>query len=92
MKRLLAIVLVLVMAGCMMSALAESRRFEGKTLNVAHRNTGPEGDAMQAQYDAFEELTGCNIEVEVLAANADEAESVLLIRAATGNQIGRAHV
>ena len=85
MKRLVAILLVLVMAGCLWSAAAEGRPFEGKVLHVAHRNTGPEGDAMQAQYNAFEELTGCKIDVEVLATNADEAESVLLVRAATGN-------
>lgn len=85
MKKLIALVLTLVLTLGLTSALAETLPFEGKTLHVAIRNTGPEGDAMKAQYEAFEAKTGAKIEVEVLAADADEAESVLLIRAATGN-------
>ena len=38
--------------------------FSGITLNIAHSTTGEVGDALQAQFDAFEELTGCKIEVE----------------------------
>lgn len=63
----------------------EARPFEGETLTIAHRETSIYADALRAQFDAFEEKTGCTIEVEILAADADEAESVLLVRAATGN-------
>lgn len=59
--------------------------FTGITLNIAHNTTGEVGDAMQAQLDAFEELTGCNIEVELLPADTEETVYTLQVRAATGN-------
>lgn len=59
--------------------------FEGITLNIAHSTTGEVGDALQAQFDAFEELTGCKIEVELLSSDSEEAVYTLEVRAATGN-------
>ena len=63
----------------------ESRSFEGVTLNIAHSTTGEVGDALQAQFDAFSELTGCKIEVELLSSNSEESVYTLEVRAATGN-------
>lgn len=59
--------------------------FSGITLNIAHSTTGEVGDALQAQFDAFEEQTGCNIEVELLSSNSEESVYTLEVRAATGN-------
>lgn len=59
--------------------------FSGITLNIAHSTTGEVGDALQAQFDAFEELTGCTIEVEMLSSNSEESVYTLEVRAATGN-------
>ena len=59
--------------------------FSGITLNLAHSTTGDVSDAFDAQFAAFEELTGCKIEVEHLSSNADENENTILVRAATGN-------
>lgn len=59
--------------------------FEGITLNLAHATTGEVGDAFLAQFEAFEELTGCTVEVEMLSADPDEQVSTLSVRAATGN-------
>ena len=59
--------------------------FEGVTLNLAHATTGEVGDAFLAQFEAFEELTGATIEVEMLSADPDEQVSTLSVRAATGN-------
>lgn len=59
--------------------------FSGITLNIAHSTTGEVGDALQAQFDAFEELTGCKIEVELLSTNSEESVYTLEVRAATGN-------
>ena len=59
--------------------------FSGITLNVAHSTTGDVSDAFDAQFAAFEELTGAKIEVEHLSSNADESENTLQVRAATGN-------
>ena len=88
MKKVLAMVLAfcLIFALCAVNASAEdAKKYEGRRITVAHRYTGANADAVRAEFDKFEELTGCKIDVEVLAADADEAESVLLIRAATGN-------
>lgn len=59
--------------------------YEGQTLQLAHNFLDSTMDGFQAQFTAFEEKYGCKVEVELLAENADEAESVLLTRAATGN-------
>lgn len=59
--------------------------FSGITLNIAHSTTGEVGDALQAQFDAFEEMTGCKIEVELLSSDSEEAVYTLEVRAATGN-------
>ena len=59
--------------------------FSGITLNIAHSTTGEVGDALQAQFDAFEELTGCSIEVELLSSDSEESVYTLEVRAATGN-------
>lgn len=59
--------------------------FSGVTLNIAHSTTGEVGDALQAQLDAFEELTGAKIEVELLSSNSEESVYTLEVRAATGN-------
>lgn len=59
--------------------------FEGITLNVAHATTGEVGDAFLAEFEAFEALTGCKIDVEMLSADPDEQVSTLSVRAATGN-------
>lgn len=59
--------------------------FEGVTLNIAHSTTGEVGDALQAQLDAFSELTGCKIKVELLSSNSEESVYTLEVRAATGN-------
>ncbi len=63
----------------------DKMNFEGVTLNIAHSTTGEVGDALQAQFDAFEELTGCEIEVELLSSDSEEAVYTLEVRAATGN-------
>lgn len=63
----------------------EHWNFEGVTLNIAHSTTGEVGDALQAQLDAFCELTGCKIEVELLSSNSEESVYTLEVRAATGN-------
>lgn len=63
----------------------EGWNFEGVTLNIAHSTTGEVGDALQAQLDAFCELTGCKIEVELLSSNSEESVYTLEVRAATGN-------
>lgn len=57
--------------------------FEGRTLQLA---TGDASymDAYAAQFAAFEAKYNCTIEVEMLAENSDESESLLLTRAATG--------
>lgn len=59
--------------------------FEGITLNIAHSTTGEVGDALQAQLDAFQKLTGCKIEVELLSSNTEESVYTLEVRAATNN-------
>lgn len=64
---------------------APDKAYEGVTLHVAHNITDSNADSFQAQFDAFEEKYGCEIEVERLSSDADEMESVLLVRAATGN-------
>ena len=46
---------------------------------------GGNADSFLAQFAAFEEKYGCKIEVEMLSSDADEMESVLQVRAATGN-------
>lgn len=63
----------------------EGWNFKGVTLNIAHSTTGEVGDALQAQLDAFSELTGCKIEVELLSSNSEESVYTLEVRAATGN-------
>ncbi len=63
----------------------EGWNFEGVPLNIAHSTTGEVGDALQAQLDAFSELTGCKIEVELLSSNSEESVYTLEVRAATGN-------
>lgn len=65
--------------------LAGGVDFAGITLNIAHSGTGDRSDAYDAQFAAFEELTGCRIEVEHLASDADESENTIQVRAATGN-------
>ena len=67
------------------TASAKEWDFSDITLNIAHSTTGEVGDALQAQLDAFEELTGCRIEVEVLSSNSEESVYTLEVRAATGN-------
>ena len=42
------------------------------TLHVAHSVTDSNADSFQAQFDAFEEKYGCEIEVERLSSDADE--------------------
>ena len=59
--------------------------FSGITLNLAHSTTGDVSDAFDAQFALFEEMTGCEIEVEHLSSNADESENTIQVRAATGN-------
>lgn len=59
--------------------------YSGITLNVAHGSTGDVSDAFDAQFAAFEQLSGCVVEIEHLSSNADEIESVIQVRAATGN-------
>ncbi len=59
--------------------------YEGVTLQVAHNIVDSTADSFQEQFSLFEEKYGCKIEVERLSGNADEAENVLLVRAATGN-------
>lgn len=61
------------------------RPLEGRTIQLAHNMADSTVDAVNAQFAAFEEKTGCKVEVEILAESADEAESILLTRAATGN-------
>lgn len=58
---------------------------EGVTLQVAHNLTDSNADSFEEQFRVFEEKTGCKVEVERLSSDADEMESVLLVRAATGN-------
>ena len=58
--------------------------FEGRTLTLAH-NDATNIDAIAAQIAAFEAKYNCKVEIEILAENSDEAESLLLTRAATGN-------
>jgi len=60
-----------------------ARPFEGRTLTIAHGHHAY-ADAYNAQFAAFEEKYGCTIEVEMLSENADEQESLMLTRAATG--------
>lgn len=100
-KRKLAVVLAVVMAFSMTacgqgesekengSTGAQSssgeKSYEGVTLNVAHSYTDSNKDSFLAQFAAFEEKYGCKVEVEMLSADADEMESVLQVRAATGN-------
>lgn len=67
------------------AAAGDSMDFSGVTLNIAHSTTGEVGDALQAQFDAFEEMTGCTIEVEMLSSNTEESVYTLEVRAATGN-------
>lgn len=57
--------------------------FEGRTLQLAH-NDSTNMEAYAAQFAAFEAKYNCTIEVEMLAENSDETESLLLTRAATG--------
>ncbi|MFT3982852.1 MAG: extracellular solute-binding protein [Lachnospiraceae bacterium] len=64
---------------------AGTKSYEGVTLNIAHSVTDSTSDSFDAQFAAFEEKYGCNIEVEHLSSDADEMESVILVRAATGN-------
>lgn len=89
MKKLLAIILLLsiLLPGALAQEQnpSDGKTYEGRSITVAHRMTGVGADALRAEFDVFEKKTGCKIEVEILAADADEAESVLLIRAATGN-------
>ena len=59
--------------------------YEGVTLQIAHSVTDSNADSFQAEFDAFEEKYGCTIEVERLSSDADEMESVMQVRAATGN-------
>ncbi|HJA67088.1 MAG TPA: ABC transporter substrate-binding protein [Candidatus Mediterraneibacter cottocaccae] len=59
--------------------------YEGVTLHVAHNLTDSNADSFLAQFAAFEEKYGCKVEVEMLSSDADEMESVLQVRAATGN-------
>lgn len=59
--------------------------FSGITVNIAHSTVGEVGDALQAQFDAFEEMTGCTIEVEKLSSDSEESVYALEVRAATGN-------
>lgn len=61
------------------------KSFQGVTLNIAHSVTDTNADSFQEQFDLFEQKYGCKIEVERLSSDADEMESVLLVRAATGN-------
>lgn len=63
----------------------EEASYEGQTISLAHNVLNSSMDGLNAQFRAFEEKYGCKVEVELLAENADEAESVLLTRAATGN-------
>ena len=65
------------------TADANARPFEGRTLTIAHGHHAY-ADAYNAQFAAFEEKYGCTIEVEMLSENADEQESLMLTRAATG--------
>ncbi len=51
-------------------------------MNIIDTSTG---DAIRAQFDDFTARYGHKIELETLSANADEAENVMLTRAATGN-------
>lgn len=59
--------------------------YEGVTLQVAHSFSDSNADSFLAQFEAFEEKYGCTVEVEQLSSDADEMESVLQVRAATGN-------
>lgn len=63
----------------------EANPYEGMTLNVAHNMTDSNADSFLAQFKLFEELYGCTINVELLSTDADEMESVLQVRSATGN-------
>ena len=62
-----------------------ARPFEGRTLTLAHYILDAAMEGLNAQFAAFEEKTGAKIEVELLAENGDESESILLTRAATGS-------
>lgn len=63
----------------------EEASYEGVTLQVAHSMTDSNADSFLEQFKLFELKYGCKIEVERLSSDADEMESVLLVRAATGN-------
>ena len=86
MKKIISLLLVLVMIlGLVVCVNADgnARPFEGRTLTIAHGHHAY-ADAYNAQFAAFEEKYGCTIEVEMLSENADEQESLMLTRAATG--------
>lgn len=59
--------------------------YSGITLNVAHSTTGEVGDALTAEFELFEELTGCRVEIEQLSSDSEEVVTTLGVRAATGN-------
>lgn len=61
------------------------KSYEGVTLHVAHSYSDSNADSFLTQFEVFEEKYGCEVEVEVLSSDADEMESVLQVRAATGN-------
>lgn len=83
MKKIIALLLALIMVMGLAAATAEATSFEGRTLQLAH-NDATNLEAIAAQIAAFEAKYNCKVEVELLAENADEAESLLLTRAATG--------
>ena len=57
--------------------------FEGRKLTISY-SSSENNDAYQAQFDKFSELTGAEIEVEILSADSNEANNTIYLRAATG--------
>ncbi|MDO5422705.1 MAG: ABC transporter substrate-binding protein [Eubacteriales bacterium] len=81
---LMSAAMLMGMMGTTAQASEEAQDFSGITLTLAYNTSGDVADAFLEQFAAFEALTGCTVEVEKLASDASESDSMMQIRAATG--------
>ena len=86
MKKILALIIAatLLISIAAVSAFADEPSYKGRSITVTFESS-ENNDAYQAEIDAFCAKYGCDVDVEILSADAKEANNTLFLRAATGN-------
>lgn len=83
MKKFITLLLALTMIMMVAAGFAEESSFAGRKLTMAFTST-EFNDAYLAQVEAFEAKTGCDIDVEILSSDSNEATNSIILRSTLG--------